>query len=725
MKGLKRDELTPVLTAILLLVVAIGGCDGGTEIEEPVPTTVAITPEAATLSFVNATHGFTAVVRDQNGKTMPTATVSWSGSDTGVFTVSGSGPRATVTSVANGTATLTATSGQASGTASVEVKQIPTRVEMVSGNDQEAHRGTTLPEPIVLRMEDQGGIPVPGEPVTFLPDEGSGSVSPTTVETDGDGLASTVWALGAEQRRQSVLGSSGDFSLRFMATATSDPPIPDLLLKTLTLSRIEPTVNETVDVNAVVTNDGDGRSAATFPVQLSVGGMPIETIEAGALEAGDSTTLQFLVGPLDEGDYSIEVVIDPNDEVEEWHEDNNAGSGHINVQAQLVLELGESVTVSSNVPGRTLLYRVEIEEASDEPLNVRLAGGTGDADLFVHYGERPVHHYYRCFSDNRDANEDCQLVPTRKGVYHIAVQPFTPFGPSTLTVTVGGVELEPYDLELLFVRGGTTSQRSIMSQAADRWMSIIARDLNFDGPVYSPPEFCGPGSPNIRHAVDDMAVLVMIDSIDGVGGSIGGAAPCVVRPYPYDAARHMTLPPLLGYLHLDKDDVDRMESDGVLLAVATHKLAHALGFRDHYWNRVGLLRNPSLPDMPNADTHFAGHLSIAAFDAAGGAGHAGAEVPVENGAERGLSDHHWRESVFGDELMTPFLTGDTQPLSAITIEAMYDLGYEVHLTEADSYSLTAAGMAGMGRPHTPVIDLRHDMSRTPIRVLPIRGKGRK
>ena len=217
----------------------------------------------------------------------------------------------------------------------------------------------------------------------------------------------------------------------------------------------------------------------------------------------------------------------------------------------------------------------------------------------------------------------------------------------------------------------------------------------------------------------------MIDTIDGVGGSIGEAAPCIIRPYPYDAARDLSLQPILGYLHLDQDDVDRMESDGVLLAVATHQLAHALGFHEHYWNRFGLLRNPSYPKDPDADTHFAGHLSIEAFVAAGGAGYAGAWVPVENGAERGLSDRHWRQSVFGDELMTPFLTGGFQPLSAITLEAMYDLGYEVHLTEADPYRLVGDREAGTARPHGTVIDLRHDAPPTPIRVWPAPRKGGK
>jgi hypothetical protein len=511
---------------------------------------------------------------------------------------------------------------------------------------------------------------------------------------------------------------SGDFSARFTAAATSDPPIPDFVLETLELSRSAPTVYETVDIEAVVANDGDGRGPATFPVRLSVGGTPVETIDVDALDPGGSTTLRLTVGPFEVGEYVIELAVDPDDEIDEWEQGNNAGAENIRVQGQQLVELGESVTVSSNIQGPVLLYRVEIEEASDEPLNVQLSGGTGDADLFVHYGERPNHQYYRCFSGNQDANEACQLFPTRKGVYHIAVDAFTAFGPSTLTVTVGGVELEPYDLGLDFVRGGTTSQRDIISQAADRWMSIIARDLNWDPFVNIAPGRCGPGSPTRTGPVDDMVVLVMIDSIDGVGGSIGGAAPCSWREYPFTEATNMglELQPAVGYMHLDKDDVDAWESEGVLLTVVTHQLAHTLGFHDEYWKRFDLLGSPSLPDKPDADTHFTGHVSIAAFDAAGGAGYAGPKVPLENGAEEGLSDRHWRQSVFGDELMTPLLTGGTQPLSAITLDAIYDLGYEVHLSKADSYTLTGAGLAGLALARGRVIDLRGDMLPIPARV---------
>ena len=67
-------------------------------------------------------------------------------------------------------------------------------------------------------------------------------------------------------------------------------------------------------------------------------------------------------------------------------------------------------------------------------------------------------------------------------------------------------------------------------------------------------------------------------------------------------------------------------------------------------------------------------------------------MPVEHDVGRygaGSVDNHWRESVFGAELMTPRVSvssGD-QPLSKVTIAALADLGYEVDYTHAESYTL--------------------------------------
>ena len=66
--------------------------------------------------------------------------------------------------------------------------------------------------------------------------------------------------------------------------------------------------------------------------------------------------------------------------------------------------------------------------------------------------------------------------------------------------------------------------------------------------------------------------------------------------------------------------------------------------------------------------------------------------------------------------MTPYLTGDTQPLSLVTIESLYDIWYEVNLTAADPFSLSSAGRAGMAMPRGPFIDLGNDVADWPIHV---------
>ena len=109
--------LLPAMIALMVL----GAC-GEDEIVEPEPdppvaTAIAISPTSVTLTEIGGTATFTASVTDQYGAAF-TATVTWSSSDTGVFTVDSNG---TVTAVANGMGTVTASTGTLSATASVTV----------------------------------------------------------------------------------------------------------------------------------------------------------------------------------------------------------------------------------------------------------------------------------------------------------------------------------------------------------------------------------------------------------------------------------------------------------------------------------------------------------------------------------------------------------------------------------------------------------------------------
>ena len=81
---------------------------------------VIVAPSAVTMSALRDTTRLTATVLDQNGQVMTGALVAYSSSADSVATVDVSG---LVTSVGNGTAVVTATSGEASGNATVTVEQ--------------------------------------------------------------------------------------------------------------------------------------------------------------------------------------------------------------------------------------------------------------------------------------------------------------------------------------------------------------------------------------------------------------------------------------------------------------------------------------------------------------------------------------------------------------------------------------------------------------------------
>ena len=711
------------LGALALGWMTIAGCgDGnnGTGVEEPAPTTVEITPDAAMLASVGATQGFSAVVRDQNGKAMPNASVSWSGSDAGIFTVTGAGSTATVTAAGNGAGTLTASSGQASGTASVEVEQVPTRLDVVSGDDQVAVRGTVLPEALVVWVGDQGGTAIPGVEVTFRPDESHGSVSETTVETAADGTASTEWTLGSADRRQSLRVSVGEISNRFGATAKADPPIADLEFGTTTYSRVQPTVFDVVDVTAEILNLGDGATPPAFKVGVLVDGQVERTVDVGQLQPGASGTVELSVGPFTAGNHTIGLMLDPHGEIEEWDEDNNAATQAIIVLDQKVISVGESVELTS-VPAQTvLLYRLEVDEASDEALNVELSGGEGDADLFVDFETRPDHHYrYLCSSTDTATTEMCQMLPTREGVYHVAVHAWTTFGPTTLAVTVGGKPVEDYNIDLDFVEGGTSTQHDIIAKAAARWEAVIAKGAaDFSSVIIRFP--CGPSGSFATDTIDDLRVFITVDSIDGAGGSggnsIANSGRCATRSL-LSVSPPIWRETVTGYIQFDEHDIGQLEQQGMLESVALREMADVLGFDPFVWNRRGLLKDPWRGSDPDADTHFDGYLAVAAFEAAGGTAYQGAKVPAEKGVKATSGPAFWRESVFGDEIMTPILTGTVQPLSLITIESIADLGYGVDLSQADPFTLSVPG-----KPHTPmsdgpVIDLSKSDVRGPVALV--------
>ncbi len=721
-----RSRLAAVASLPLLAAMtACGGGDAGpsTPQEPPRPATITIEPASATLTYISQSTNFTATVRDQYGAAM-TVAVTWSSADESVFTVDGTGR---VTAAGNGSASLQASSSGLNATASVTVEQRAAAIKVVSGDGQEALRGTTLPEPVVVRLEDRGGHGVAGQEIGFAPGPESGSVSVASTTSDENGEGSTEWTLGGKFGSQSlVITVPGGIQNRATATATSDTPLADLSVETFTLSRNDPTDLETLDITATLANKGDAASPDTFQVQLTLDGIAQETVDVARLEPDARTTLEFTAGPFEAGARRLGVVIDPEGGIEEWEKENNRRTESLTVAHQEVISVGHTSNISATTQDEVLHFRIDVEDGSKDALNVEVSGGEGDPDLFVNYGERPDHYYkYKCFSGaNPGDAELCQLQPTRPGSYHVAVHAYSRFGPVELKVTVGGIPVDPFDIELVFLQHGSPQQDEVVRDAAEKWESVIVQDVwDLDlaqRPI--PAGQCGEGSPAIDNEIDDVRMFVSIDSIDGPGNILARAAPCLVRFTPFIGAEDIPRSVAVGAMEFDEDDLPRLAAQGVLVSTVMHEMGHVLGFGT-MWDIFDLLENPSVDGNPNSDTHFTGSLATDAFERAGGRNYrGGAIVPVENGGTRGSADSHWRESVFENELMTPFLSTGIEPLSAVTIEAMADLGYNVDPSVADNYRISSDGAAGMGVDPESTIDLGNDIADYPVMLIDQKGR---
>jgi hypothetical protein len=83
---------------------------------------------------------------------------------------------------------------------------------------------------------------------------------------------------------------------------------------------------------------------------------------------------------------------------------------------------------------------------------------------------------------------------------------------------------------------------------------------------------------------------------------------------------------------------------------------------------------------------YIGAGGIAGCKAIGGNTTCATSVPVEGtqGSD-GTINSHWRESTFGNELMTGFINSGTNPLSVMSIRSLEDLGYTVNAAAAEPY----------------------------------------
>ena len=269
---------------------------------------------------------------------------------------------------------------------------------------------------------------------------------------------------------------------------------------------------------------------------------------------------------------------------------------------------------------------------------------------------------------------------------------------SDASVGVDGETPYSFQFDIALVNEGARELRSQVLAQADRWARVVQgsdlEDIEWEAGTIS----CGGLEYDFQKDVlDDLLLMVAVVDLDD--------GPRAGSTFTYCGYRESSKLPLIGALKLDIDGVPRGDVNELIL----HGLGHLLGLSGSSWKRMDLLRNSSRQN-PGADTHFVGPRAIAAFVSAGGASYQGARVPVENDPTHGTVDGHWRESVFGNELMTTQLAVGTDYLSAITIQSLADIGYTVNLEEADRFVVGAGSNASASvEEGRDAIDLSDDV----------------
>lgn len=212
-------------------------------------------------------------------------------------------------------------------------------------------------------------------------------------------------------------------------------------------------------------------------------------------------------------------------------------------------------------------------------------------------------------------------------------------------------------ITLNFMSEISDDRRNAFVAAARRWDTVVDTGfsaLDLDGEILT-----------------GVRIDVSITRIDGPEGVLGRAGPTVLRP---DNELTAT-----GVMEFDDADTAALEAGDRFTDVVLHEMAHVLGFGT-LWSRRGLIEGSG-----SNDPRFSGPAASREFATLGPDG--GRGVPIANTGGAGTREGHWRELVFGDELLTGFLSGQERPLSRMSIASFEDIGYIVNYDVANPYAL--------------------------------------
>lgn len=664
-------------SVLVLLVLAVAGCGDPPPGPPPVPSAlVAVSggsAQAGTVGLAVATAPMFEV-RAENGRVIanvPLSVLVTAGGGTlvGAPTVSSDGP----TSI--GTWTLGGDLGAQSVTVTVAGLTplvftadagagAPAELQVVEGNNQFGVEGAETAFPLRVRVRDSFGNVVAGAVVTWSVSAGGGSLAASTSTSNAEGIATApAWTLGVGvDPLQVVVASLGGFSAPFSAvtgiapaSVTVEVPAPataavgDPLTPAPAFTVRDSSGLAITGFPVIVAVTSGGGSLAAAPTVTSSGSTPIGTWTLGTA-LGDQVVTVSVVG-LPDLDFTV------------------SGVAAATATMDVMTGTGQSA------PAGAFL-------TTSPQVRLRDQYGNLAAGRVVQWGISQGGGSLSGASSATDANGIATAPTWTLGRSNVPQQLFALS--NGIMATVDATIATEFSVDIRYYGDAPSAAVAQVFEGARRRIEgIIVGDLqDIVLTDFTPASGCVPeGSVEpINGVLDDVMIFVSVDSIDGPGQVLGSAGPCFVRN-----SDGLTT---YGRMRFDEADLQDMLDAGRLEAVILHEMLHVIGIGT-LWNFKGLLSGVGTPTV-----QFDGPLAReSCVNDHGGITPCINAVPAENCLDlsqscgAGTINSHWKESIFGIELMTGFAS-QTNPMSRMTIQSLADIGYQVNTLPADAYSLT-------------------------------------
>lgn len=538
---------------------------------------------------------------------------------------------------------------------------VPASISLSAGADQHGTVGQTLAVAPTFVVYDANGKALNGVRVSVAVSAGGGTLTAAPTRTVSGATSVGAWTLGPSVGTQSITVTVGGLApFVISATAAAGAPAKLVAVTPAALS---------AKVGDVIVPAPQARLTDTF-------GNPIAST-AIAVAAPNTASAPTSVTSGADGLVTI-----PG-----WNVGTIAG------QSALTLSVGSAslAFVATVAPGDPASLTVDNTPAR------ALAGSVLDA-LAV----RVVDRY-----GNTISGQSATFTAVSGGGTMVATSanasasgaitvPAWTLGKSAVTqsvhVTAGALSKDiaipitsDYNIDVRFFGPAMTDeQRGWFTNAAARIRGVVTGDVPDAGVIANISEVCGvSGAPAINERIDDILIFASIAPIDGPGKILAEAGPCVLR------SADTGLFTLVGVMLFDSADMASMAANGTTQDVITHEMLHVVGIGT-LWQDKYLITAAGTTSVT-----YWGAQARQGCVGFGGTATCATSVPVENNLVIGTADSHWRESTFGNELMTGYVNTGGMPFSAMTVGSLADIGYQVNLLAADAYRLPS-GSASSG-----------------------------